>query len=91
MGPEIIIPLIAIILGCLAIVLFLFMRKKKSAPSVDTIVGLCGKVLSPIDDLSGAVKVKGTEWSARTTDGQIIEVGKTVTVLAVEGVQLIVK
>ena len=91
MGPEIFIPLIVIVLGCVAIILSILTRKKKSAPSVDTIGGLCGKVLSPIDDLSGAVKVKGTEWSARTTDGQIIEVGKTVTVLAVEGVQLIVK
>ena len=92
MKPEIYIPLIVIVLGCIAIVLAILTRKKSSPPSVDSIVGLEAKVISKIDNLSGAVKVKGTEWSARTTsDDQTIEVGKTVTSLAVEGVQLIVK
>lgn len=92
MKPEIYIPLIVIVLGCISIILAILTRKKNSPPSVDSIVGLEAKVISQIDNLSGAVKVKGTEWSARSTsDEDVIEEGKTVTILAVEGVQLIVK
>ena len=92
MKPEIYIPLIVIVLGCISIILAILTRKKNSLPSVDSIVGLEAKVISQIDNLSGAVKVKGTEWSARSTsDEDVIEAGKTVTILAVEGVQLIVK
>ena len=91
MKPELYIPLIVIFLGCISIILSILNRKKRATPSVHTIVGAEGKVISPIDNLSGSVSVKGTEWSARTANDQIIEAGKTVTVLAVEGVQLIVK
>ena len=38
----------------------------------------------------GRVSVLGMDWSARTQDGEILEEGERVRVLAIEGVKLIV-
>ena len=40
---------------------------------------------------TGAAKVKGIEWTARSADGSEIPKGETVTVKAIEGVKLIVE
>ena len=46
-----------------------------------------------IDNLAakGSVVVDGKEWSARSAGGEKIVSGKIVTVLAIEGVKLIVE
>ena len=46
-----------------------------------------------IDNLKaeGQVTIRGMEWSARAKDDNIIEKGKVVRVISVEGVKLIVE
>lgn len=50
-------------------------------------------VTEAIDNLKaeGQVMVDGTPWTARSKNGDKIEEGKVVKVLAVEGVKLIVE
>ena len=56
-------------------------------------IGEIGIVIVPIDNMSnqGQVKVKGQIWSAKTPNGELIEMNKRVKVLSVEGVKLIVE
>ena len=67
---------------------------KRSATNVDAVIGRQGIVTARIDNTNqtGAVKVEGMEWSARSAiHGQVIEEGQTVNVEAVDGVKLIVR
>ena len=76
-----------------------FFRKKILArqsavrTNSDTLIGQRAIVTEEIDNLaaSGAVKVNGQEWSARSSDGTRIEVGQTVEVLSIQGVKLVCK
>lgn len=60
--------------------------------NVDSVVGSKGKVMESIDNVSatGRVKLGGMEWSARSTDGEIIAPDTLVTVDKVEGVKVFV-
>ena len=60
---------------------------------MDSIPGKSGVVTETIDNLKaeGQVMVDGTVWTARSQNGDTIEEGKVVKVLAVEGVKLIVE
>ena len=61
---------------------------------LDDVVGEKCVVVQTVDNYagSGLVRVKGTEWSARSVnDDDIYEVGKTLVVVAIEGVKLICK
>ncbi|MBR6633178.1 MAG: NfeD family protein [Clostridia bacterium] len=85
----------------LSILLVVFARKilsrtlvRKTVPTnADALVGERGVVIDEIDNLGfrGVVKVKGQTWSARSENGERIEVGKSIEVLSIEGVKLIVK
>jgi len=58
----------------------------------DAVVGKTAVVTEEISKHKwGHVEVQGIDWSAKTQDGSTIEKGTQVTVLAVEGVKLIVK
>ena len=59
-----------------------YMNKNQQKTNVDSIPGKTGE---------GQVMVDGTVWSARSQNGDTIEEGKVVKVLAVEGVKLIVE
>ena len=50
-------------------------------------------VTEPIDNLAetGAVRVLGKEWTARTKDGTPIPAGTRVTILEIRGVKAIVQ
>ena len=48
-------------------------------------------VLSVIEMATGEVTLNGMDWTARSEDGSVIEEGKRVTVVSVQGVKLIVK
>lgn len=70
------------------------LTKNKNQPTnADMNIGKTAIVISDINNLegSGQVKINGNVWSARSTDGEIISEGSTVTVQAIEGVKLIVK
>lgn len=61
--------------------------------NAESLIGEKGVVLETIDNLNaaGQVQVRGQEWTARSReDGITIPKDKVVTVLAIEGVKLIV-
>lgn len=59
----------------------------------EALIGRSAKVIEKIDNRNqkGAVFINGLEWSAKTEDSAIIEEGKMVEVLKVQGVTLFVK
>ena len=61
--------------------------------NADSVIGETGTVTLAIDtaEAKGLVKVKGQVWSAKSENGGSINEGRTVEVLAIEGVKLIVK
>ena len=67
--------------------------KKAEATNSDKYIGKTAVVIEAIDNAAakGQVKVGGTTWSARSVDGKQIEAGASVTVVAIEGVKLMVK
>ncbi len=70
-----------------------YLNKNVQKTNVDSIPGQKGIVTVTIDNLKaeGQVTIRGMEWSARAKDDNIIEKGKVVRVLSVEGVKLIVE
>ena len=64
----------------------------KEPTNADRVIGKTGVVTQTVDNLPGMgrVSVLGMDWSARTQDGEILEEGERVRVLAIEGVKLIV-
>lgn len=67
--------------------------KKKQPTNADRNIGETAIVTTDIVNLEGKgeVKVKGTQWTARSADGTDISTGETVRVLRIEGVKLIVE
>ena len=69
-----------------------FIRPRITATNVDATVGSQGYVTTQVDNLNaqGQVKLNGMEWTARSTDGQIIPQGTLVKVDRIEGVKAFV-
>lgn len=67
--------------------------KNKEATNADRAIGKPCTVTQQINNLSGtgAVKCLGIDWSARSENDEIFEVGTVVTVTAIQGAKLIVK
>ena len=71
-----------------------YFNKDRVRTNAESLVGRQAIVISEIDNLQGIgqVNVGGMEWSARTrTDGIRLPVGTVTTVLAINGVKLIVE
>ena len=70
-----------------------FAAGKKVATNADRVIGRTARVTEAIDNLvpAGAVYADGKTWTARSADGAAIPAGAMVTVLAMEGVKLIVR
>ena len=68
-----------------------FIIKKDHASNVDAMIGQTGLALEQITGDQGLVKVNKETWSARSSEGQVIEAGSQITVVKVEGVKLVVK
>ena len=70
-----------------------YLNKNVQKTNVDSIPGQKGIVTVTIDNLKaeGQVTIRGMEWSARAKDDNIIEKGKVVRVISVEGVKIIVE
>ncbi len=66
---------------------------KKTATNADRILEMKAIVTEEIDEISGsgAIKVDGKFWSARTESGKKLPVGAFVRVLRIEGVRAIVE
>lgn len=71
-----------------------YFNKDRVKTNVESMVGRQAIVISEVDNLQGIgqVTVGGQEWSARSADDQVkIAVGAVVTVVAINGVKLIVR
>lgn len=69
-----------------------FINGKTQPTNADMLIGQTCVVLEPISNLSetGAVKVGGKVWTARSTDGTVFAPGERVIAVRIEGVKLIV-
>lgn len=70
-----------------------YIAPKKTAMNADRHVGRTCLVLETVDDLhdSGAVKLDGVIWTARTGTDEVIPVGEKVCILKLEGAKLLVE
>jgi membrane protein implicated in regulation of membrane protease activity len=70
-----------------------YVNGKSQATNADRVIGSVCRVTERIDNLNGtgAVMADGKVWTARSADGETVEVGQTVTVKDIQGVKLIVK
>lgn len=71
-----------------------YFNKDRVKTNVESMVGRQAIVISEVDNLQGIgqVTVGGQEWSARSADDQVnIAVGAVVTVVAINGVKLVVR
>ena len=69
-----------------------FINAKTQPTNADMVIGQTCVVLEPISNLSetGAVKVGGKVWTARSSDGTVFAPGEKVVAVRIEGVKLIV-
>ena len=70
-----------------------YINSKTQATNADMYVGKECIVLEDIDNVAGtgAVKVAGKVWTARSADNTVIAEGSRAEALRIEGVKLIVK
>ena len=74
-----------------------FVKKKLTVQKTETnsraLIGKVGKVIQPIDNLQsqGRVMVEDMDWSARSENGEPIDVGEEVLIKEIQGVKLIVE
>lgn len=68
-------------------------RSDGTATNVDSNIGKTAVVIEKIDNLHGTghVMIDRVDWTARSEDGSVIEVGETVQVLRIEGVKVCVQ
>ena len=66
--------------------------KTEEKTNADALIGQTAVVLEDISNIDdkGSVKLRGIEWSARSTDGEAIPSESYVTVKEIQGVKLIV-
>lgn len=69
-----------------------FLKPRRTATNVDSVIGSTGYVTADIDNASavGQVKLGGMEWSARSTSGAPLRQGIRVRVDRIEGVKVFV-
>lgn len=82
----------AILLACLRPLVRKYIKPKVVATNVDAIIGSTGYVTAPIDNIAaqGQVKLGAMEWSARSTNGDVIPEKTLVKVDRIEGVKAFV-
>lgn len=70
-----------------------YLNSRRVATNADRVVGAEGVVTEDIDNIagSGAVKLDGKEWTARSAGGENIPSGAVVKGVRIEGVKLIVE
>ena len=70
-----------------------YLNGRSVATNADRVVGMEGVVCEDIDNLAGtgAVKLDGKEWTARSAGGENIPSGAVVKGVRIEGVKLIVE
>lgn len=63
-----------------------------TATNIDSVIGSCGLVTAPIDNIaaSGQVKLGAMVWTARSSGGEVIPEGTKIRVDKIEGVKVFV-
>lgn len=69
-----------------------YIKKRYVPTNADALISTTAIVIEEInnDDAVGIVKARGQIWSARTINGEKIEIGEKVDIISIEGVKLIV-
>lgn len=69
-----------------------YLNKRIIRTNSDSLIGKIAIVTEKIDNIAatGAVKVQGEEWTARSTKEEIIEEGTKVKIIEISGVKLMV-
>ena len=69
-----------------------YVNGKTTPTNADMLIGQTCVVMEPISNLSetGAVKIGGKIWTARSEDGTVFAPGEKVVAVSIEGVKLIV-
>ena len=83
----------AILLALLRPLAKKYISPRREHTNADRLVGREALVTEPIDNLrsSGAVRVDGVEWTARSQSGAAIDAGTRVKILRIEGVKVFVQ
>ena len=70
-----------------------YFKNSKAKTNLDRIIGQTAYITETVDNLknTGAVTLSGVDWKVKSESGAIIEKGKPVEIVAIEGVKLIVK
>jgi len=70
-----------------------FINARKEPTNADRAIGRIGIVTETVDNIAatGAVKLDGQVWTARSADDGVIAMGERVEALEIRGVKLIVK
>ena len=69
-----------------------YLKRNELRTNVDSLIGEVATVTKEIlPDDRGEVKIRGQYWLAMSSDNNQIELGKKVSILAIEGAKLIVK
>lgn len=70
-----------------------FINKDRTATNIQEIIGQTAKVTEQIsnNDHKGQVLLRGIEWTARSSSGEVIEVGELVKIQEISGVKVIVE
>ena len=70
-----------------------YMNKNVQKTNVNSLEGEMAVVIQTIDNLKGTgqVVIRGMEWATKAKEDKIIEKGTTVSVIAIEGVKLVVQ
>ena len=81
-----------LMLALLRPVLNKYIKPKIQKTNVDAVVGATGLVTEKIENLTaqGRVKIGGMYWTARSTNGEALEVNTRIVVDRVEGVKVFV-
>jgi membrane protein implicated in regulation of membrane protease activity len=70
------------------------LKRMHSGPTLATgfsnLVGEHALVLQPVSGRDGRVRIRSEEWSARTSDSQVIDVGVETRVVAIDGATAVV-
>lgn len=79
-------------LACLRPLIRKFVAPKITPTNADSLIGTVAILSADVDNLKGegTVVLRGVEWSARSTSGEIIPAGATVQIDKIEGVRVYV-
>ena len=83
----------AVLLACLRPFVKKYVSPRKTATNTDALLGREAIITQTVDNLraTGTLKLDGKEWTARSADGETLEVGTVVKIVKLEGVKLYVE